>query len=970
MKKIIFIGLALASAGAQADWNFRGTPNSWASTALENISGNNWQTCQTFASDNPRFKIDRLGDWRETYPSADYKVSPDKSYKIIFNSSTHNISAAEVADCSGVIVEESWYFRGTANNWLATPMSSSDKVNFCTEQHFADINPRFKIDHFADWSENYPASDFLVAPNTTYSVCINALTKQVTALAMASEDTLAPVVSTTPAAGSYNSAQTVTLIVTDNQDSAPQLYCTTDGSIPSALSPSCTNQSFTAEDINATGSDLVVKVFAIDAAGNSALTSFAYSIATVIPSQNSVVYYQNSVNHSAPNMHYWNVLPAITQTVWPGAALESLGDGWYKFDFTQPIDSANVIFNGSAGQTADLRFDPATPCYQNGWVSLETCGYQGDGSDKKAPEVSASPKAGAYSDTQTITLTVIDNTDAAPLLYYTTNGNAATVNDPLYAGETITASDDVETGVDLRINLLAIDQAGNESRSVFNYTIGGADPIALGDNIFSANCDSNYNDYSDNLRIYQVMVEAFVDGDSKIGYGTGYGPSQHNGDLQGIINSLDYIKEMGMNAIWLTPIFDSEGASQLDATGYFTRNYFKIDPKWGDFNKAKELVETAHAKGLYVFFDGVFGHHKGNVPPSPNGNTPQGGSNPVTYPASLPYYTEVATYWIKELKIDGWRLDQAYQVPVEAWREIRKAVVETSNSVTYSNSQGQTVHPLGYMVGEIWKGEQEIKDTGYGSENNRGLCSNFDFPGRYSVVQTFAGEEHMAENGKKDLPASNLTGVFSKRDLFPSNVHPNLMLANHDILYLGDLLQRAGIAGPNDNEYWQRHKGAFGFMAAYTGPITLYYGDEIGNEVENFVREGDGGLYDDHASRDDGKIEGINFSANSSQADLREFIKKLMHIRAQEPALSSGSRTHLQVGDANTIYADLKQKGADTILYITNKSNNAQTVTVSTAQLNAAGTLTDLIDGSRVQESGGSYSIPLAPWQVRYLKAN
>lgn len=196
------------------------------------------------------------------------------------------------------------------------------------------------------------------------------------------------------------------------------------------------------------------------------------------------------------------------------------------------------------------------------------------------------------------------------------------------------------------------------------------------------------------------------------------------------------------------------------------------------------------------------------------------------------------------------------------------------------------------------------------------------------------------------------------------------MLANHDLLYLGDLLQRAGIAGPNDNEYWQRHKGAFGFMAAYTGPITLYYGDEIGNEVENFITEGDSGLYDDHASRDNGKIEGVNFTANNNQADLREFIKNLMHIRAQEPALYSGSRTHLQIGDADTIYADLKQKAGDTILYITNKSNNAQTVTVSTTQINKTGTLTDLIDGSSVQESSGSYTISLAPWQVRYLKAN
>ncbi|GAL28798.1 neopullulanase [Vibrio variabilis] len=70
-------------------------------------------------------------------------------------------------------------------------------------------------------------------------------------------------------------------------------------------------------------------------------------------------------------------------------------------------------------------------------------------------------------------------------------------------------------------------------------------------------CSVDVATASDDLRIYQVMVESFVDGNSAIGHGTGYGTSHHMGDIQGIIDSLDYIQELGMNAIWLTPIFDS-----------------------------------------------------------------------------------------------------------------------------------------------------------------------------------------------------------------------------------------------------------------------------------------------------------------------------------------------------------------------------------------------------------------------------
>lgn len=60
---------------------------------------------------------------------------------------------------------------------------------------------------------------------------------------------------------------------------------------------------------------------------------------------------------------------------------------------------------------------------------------------------------------------------------------------------------------------------------------------------------------------------------------------------------MTYIKSLGMNAVWLTPIFDSDAGNgsypKLDATGYFARDYFKIDPNFGTLEDARELVNTA-----------------------------------------------------------------------------------------------------------------------------------------------------------------------------------------------------------------------------------------------------------------------------------------------------------------------------------------------------------------------------------------
>ncbi|WP_104034827.1 alpha-amylase family glycosyl hydrolase [Vibrio jasicida] len=489
-------------------------------------------------------------------------------------------------------------------------------------------------------------------------------------------------------------------------------------------------------------------------------------------------------------------------------------------------------------------------------------------------------------------------------------------------------------------------------------------------------CQANVMEQSNQLRTYQIMVESFVDGDSSIGHGTGYGTSHHNGDLQGIIDSLDYIQDLGMNAIWLTPVFESEAidgqdhwADRLDATGYFATDYFKIDPRFGDLETARTLVDEAHKRGLYVFFDGVFGHHKeGLIKPSPSGLLPSGSSNPVDYPASLDFYKEVATYWVKELKIDGWRLDQAYQVPTDAWTQIRKAVDEASQSVTYTNVKGDQVNPLGYMVAEIWKGESEIASDAYGAADDPALCSAFDFPMRYRVVETLA----VNESGVGGRGVDWLDNGYQTHNQYPSHAQPNLMIGNHDLVRFGDLLQRGGLADVNDAEYWQRHKAAFAFQAAYTGPITLYYGDEIGDQVDGFDAKEDNntcavrGVCDDHVARSSAKIEGVTATLDANQVDLKNYVKSLMTMRAAHPALYQGSRTNLVA--SNGSYVDLKVSGDDQVLFALNTFESARNIVLTEAQVGSNQALVDLITNQQITPSNGQYQIPMSSLQGRFFK--
>ena len=484
------------------------------------------------------------------------------------------------------------------------------------------------------------------------------------------------------------------------------------------------------------------------------------------------------------------------------------------------------------------------------------------------------------------------------------------------------------------------------------------------------------NDKWNNLRIYQVMVGSFQDGSSTHNYQVGWGPSDHNGDLQGIIDALDYIQSLNVNAIWLTPIFDSQAPAspsasnydhRLNETGYFTCDYFNVDPNFGTNEDFRKLLKQAHSRGLYVFLDGVFGHHKnsctGGHPVSPTGNRPSGSNNPVDYPASLEFYKEVASYWIKEYGIDGWRLDQAYQVPTQYWSEIRQAVEQAAQARA---DAGFSTGTLGYMVGELWHGSaQPINNQWYGSSQARVMDSAFDFPARYNLVQAIAADE----GGSSNHTAGKIEELYSHQMTYPDHAMPNLMIGNHDLVRFGDLIERAGLG-----DYWQRHRLAFDFLTLWSGPITIYYGEEIGMELANFAarvtnncaNQGANGmgLCDDHVARSNGKIS--DFSTN--EQSLKDFVASRMLLKSQQPALWGGQSQLLYSQGA--LYAELKRAptSADhSMVFVVNLSTQAATLPLPIADLTAS-SLSNVDDAMEViPVTGSSVAISLNGLSAKFF---
>ncbi len=481
------------------------------------------------------------------------------------------------------------------------------------------------------------------------------------------------------------------------------------------------------------------------------------------------------------------------------------------------------------------------------------------------------------------------------------------------------------------------------------------------DQINQFSCFKGENKDKCGLILYQVMVEAAPNGGDAAGKGTGWGPSEHKGTLKGIENSLDFIKGSGANALWITPVFTTsttgdDGVKKTSATGYYASKYWEgddasIDPDFGGLSSFKSLVSKTHEKDMLFILDGVFGHAKNDIVSSIGGVSPAKSAKCINKNGSQDdagsfmtcfdwnsadtntFFKNLAANMITKYDIDGWRLDQAYQVPRENWSKISSAV----KSAATSGRSG-----AGYMVAEVWSSKENIEKTVF---KDAAIESAFNFPLRYKLVQVLAGQEDTTSDEATMREASfiaNPWGYGSMADYTNHNVMPNMFLDNHDVLRFGNLLFRNNIVSESDvasAEYSLRHLQAFAFEMAYSGPITIYYGSEYGDWTRDFSQKlsdtvcGKQGKCDDHASRTQ-MVKGED-DLEQWQKDLRTNVGKMMSYRKDHPALYNGYRFHIystedRPSDRNSanFYVDVKKAadGSEAFVFVASMSRKDRTL--------------------------------------------
>lgn len=409
---------------------------------------------------------------------------------------------------------------------------------------------------------------------------------------------------------------------------------------------------------------------------------------------------------------------------------------------------------------------------------------------------------------------------------------------------------------------------------------------------------------------YQIFPERFANGDpSNDPKGVlpwGGKPERDNffgGDLQGVIDHLDHLSELGITGIYFTPLFEATTNHKYD-----TADYMKIDPHFGDIATVKKLVQACHERGIKVLFDAVFNHsgrtfapfvdvmkkgeksrykdwfHVREYPLQVKDGVPS--YDTFAFEPLMPklntenpevkeYLLKVAEFWIKEVGIDGWRLDVANEVDHAFWRDFRKVV--------------KAANPDAYILGEIWH-----ESSAWLQGDQFDAVMNYPFT---EAVLDFVVRGTLDAEGFANAIGKQL----SRYPLQASEVAFNL-LDSHDTPRLLTLC--------DGNK--AKMKLAALFQFTYSGTPCIYYGDEVGL---------DGGPDPDCRKC-------MEWDPKRQDRDLFAFYQKLIKVRKQLAPLRTGSLKFLLAEKGGSKLAYERVLNGEKVLVLLNNYDAGQTFTI------------------------------------------
>ncbi len=499
------------------------------------------------------------------------------------------------------------------------------------------------------------------------------------------------------------------------------------------------------------------------------------------------------------------------------------------------------------------------------------------------------------------------------------------------------------------------------------------------------NRPGNFQGFSPDDVMYLIMIDRFSDSDqsnndppqSRGLYDRANKFYYHGGDLQGVIDHLPYLKDLGVTALWLTPWYDNydrlneielkDGKPCTGFHGYNPQDFYGVEEHFGNLAKLAELVEAAHKLGLKIIQDEVVNHtgpyHPWvDDPPTPtwfNGTRQHHLKNvfqtwtlhdprPVVSlkketmegwfldflpdlnqndPEVARYLIQNTLWWIGVTGLDGIRMDTWQYVPNTFWRQWTGAIKRQYPTFTVVGEvkDGDVVHTSYFQGGVVRDGADS------------GLDSLLDFPLFYPIRHAFAEGKNLDEVPKtlaKDYLYSN------------PNILVTLLGGHDDGRFMSE--EGASYAGL---------KLANAFVLTTRGVPQLYYGDELamtGPDEPTARADFPGGFPGDkkNAFAKDGR--------SRQEQDLFDYVRKVVHLHTELEPLKRGELVSLYVSEQQYAYAR-KTKTGVVVAIINNETKPASfEFVIAPAGLVDGSLLVDRLGGlGEVRVSGGKLEVTL-----------
>jgi glycosidase len=421
----------------------------------------------------------------------------------------------------------------------------------------------------------------------------------------------------------------------------------------------------------------------------------------------------------------------------------------------------------------------------------------------------------------------------------------------------------------------------------------------------------SHPEWSKNATIYQINTRQFTP----------------EGTFRAAAAQLPRLKDLGVVIVWLMPIHPIGAVNRKGSLGspYAVKDYYGVNPEFGDFEDLKHFVQTAHALGMYVILDWVANHTawdsnlvtdhpewyvrdwKGDFRPTPWWDWPDIIDLDYNQPALRQYMTEAMQYWVAEADIDGYRCDVAGFVPTDFWNNVRREL--------------DLIKPV-FMLAE-W----EARDL---------HAEAFDMTYAWSWYDAV----HLITQGKAGL--SSLFVYYSWNEkAFPPNCMRMTFVSNHD---------KNAWDGTEFEQFGDGLEAAIVLSVVGDGMPLMYNGQEAGNpkRLEFFERDP------------------IQWQAHP----LGDLYQTLFALKRENTALWNGAWGALMVQVVNShptnVLSFVRQNERDSVFAVINFSPEGQTVTFSEHLHH--GLYLDYFSQDAVDFQDASH-LTLEPWGYRvYVK--